>query len=772
MNKSNRTRPSRSRLLLSILMGLLGAALLTALALLIFSPHDLVNLPLLAELPKAEVLGNGTVLNMDGEQAESFFLTGGFADPTPSDEAEDRWCRDVAAQFNLHFTRWQLENISLRFRIAPLADTREMTLVLNGKPGQTVYLEPGYHDVTFPLPNDALAAGDNMVDFHLKGGENPGAVIDTVRWEVGGEAAGTGLSMAKRSVGEKTLPVLGGNGSAEADFYLEVPAGARLVLGLGHDRSDLNGSPGRLQIFGRNEAYAGKVIWEGDFPASGTRNLIVDLGELAGSLSLLSFYLKPNTNIDDWLFIAEPRLEYPKSEQKPITSNPSPPTLRQKHPRTIVIICEDAMRRDFLPVYGRKTISTPNLDNIAKTALVFDNAYSPSSWTKHVFASIYTAQPGGVNGATKHEYMLRDSLPSLVELFQKNHWRTAIITGNPYTSREFGLNKGFTDFVYINQAELDSFKRVGKIYAEGYIPYLSRWLGSLAPGEDALLVLHLMDTHTPYQPPPGFKEQYSGVTAGILKEISRESQYLPQVANDKLMEQLAQYCGSITYFDSQLPEILEQFYKVGREEGTTFILFSDHGEEFLDHGGIKHGFTLYQEMIHIPLLMWGEGVAPGRSEEFVNLEDLLPTLLDLAGIKVPAGLEGVSYAAVLGGTDAGWNRRQFAETEQNNPGFISLTWQGFKLMIRGNLNAAPGQENAPLARSMQAREDYYQLYDLANDSQERNNLSASNPIRVGFYKGYLMEWWAGAHRGKPGEAKIAKINPDTIEQLKGLGYVE
>jgi len=739
---------------------------------MIFTPHNMLHLPLLAELPRAELLYSGMELAMDGAPAERFFLAGGFADPTPSDEAQDRWCRDVGQQFRLHFTRWQLDNLALRFRLAPLADTREMLLVLNGKQGQTVYLEPGYHDVVFPLPNDALAAGDNVVEFNLKGGEKPGAVIDSIRWEVGGEVMGNGLGVEKRSDGERTVPVLGTAGSTEADFYLDMPAGARLLLGLGHDRSDLGVSPGRLLIYGRSEAGAGKLLWEGDFPHSGIRNLNLVLGELAGSLSLLSFYIKPNPEVEDWLYISEPRLEYPKSGQERIAGNPIPLVVGKKHPRTIVIICEDALRRDLLPVYGNKAVRTPNLDQIAKTALVFDNAYAPSSWTKHVFASIYTAQPGGVHGAIHHESMLRDGIPSLVELFQQNHWRTAIITANPYTSEKFGLNRGFTDMFDLSRTASTDIKHDEKVYAEQFLPVLAQWLASLAPGEDTFIVLHFMDTHTPYLPPPSWRELYRDKTAILLDELVSDGHYLSATLRDEVLEQLAQYCGSISYFDSQLPAIMAAFRKVGRNEGTTFVFFSDHGEEFLDHGGIKHGFTLYQEMIHVPLLMWGAGVTPGRSQEYLNLEDMMPTLLDLAGMKVPAGLQGVSFAGVLGGTDAGWNRRQFAETEQNPPNQISLVWKGFKLIVRGNIYGPSDQDKAPLSGMLPTRGDFYELYDLATNPQERVNLAASNPIHVGFLKGYLVEWWAKSHASSPGEAKTANLDARTLEILKGLGYVQ
>ncbi len=772
MSPSIATKPSRSRILLSILIGLLGAAALAVIAVLVFSPHEMVHLPLLAELPRAELLWGGLELAMDGAPAERFWLAGGFAESTPSQEAHDGLCRDVGSQFRIRFTRWQLDNIVLRFRMAPLADTREIALLLNGKPGQTVYLEPGYHDVAFPLPNDSLFISENVVEFSLKGGEKPGAVIDTIRLEVGGEAVGNGLSVEKRLVGEKTLPVLGTTGSAEANFYVMVPPGARLLLGLGHDRSDLSVSPGRLRIVGRNDAGAEKLLWEGDFPQSGIKNLNLDMGDLAGSLALISFYIKPNPETEDWLYIGEPRLEYSKRDQKNIAGNPIPPTIANKHPRTIVLICLDALRRDFLPIYGNKIINTPYLDAIAKTVLVFDSAYAPSSWTKHVFASIYTAQPGGIHGATKHEAMLRDNVPSLVELFRQNHWRTAVITANPYTSEKFGLNRGFADMFDLSRAEESPARVEDKVYAERFIPILNQWLSSLAPGEDAFIMLHLMDTHTPYLPPPAWRDLYRDQAAALFAGLTTEERYLSPALREQVLRQISYYCGSITYFDSQLPAILDEFRKAGRAEGTTYVFFSDHGEEFLDHGGIKHGFTLYQEMVHVPLLMWGEGVVAGRLSEAVNLEDILPTLLDLAGIKVPVDLEGMSFAGLLGAKDAGWERRQFAETEQNVPSYISLIWHGYKLIVEGNQFELPDGQNAATAGMRPIRSDFYQLYEHATDPQERSNLAAANPIQVGFLKGYLKEWWAKSHSGKLGEVKMANLDAKTLEILKGLGYVQ
>jgi arylsulfatase A-like enzyme len=772
MSQPSATGPSRSRIVLAIILGLAGAALVAIVVTHFFLAHEIGHLPLLAELPRAGLVYNGMELAMDGSPVERFHLVRGFADPAPSPEAQDGWCRDVTDRCQLHFTRWQMKDLALRLRLAPLADTRQMTLALNGKPGQTVYLEPGYHDVVMPLPNAALEAGDNLVEFDFAGGQQSGAVIDSIRWEVGGEAAGSGISVEKRSLGERTVPVLGSGGSAEVNFYVQVPPGARLLLGLGHDRSDMNGSPGRLSIWGRNEEDIKRELWEGEFPRGGIKNLNLDMGELAGKLSLLSFYIKPNPDAEDWLYVSEPRLEYPDTKHETAADNPAPPAVSSKRPRTIVLICEDALRHDFLPLYGNTTITTPNLDRIAQKGLLFDNAYSPSSWTKHVFASIYTAQPGGRHLALKHDGMLSENVTSLVDSFRQNGWRTAIITANPYTSDKFGLNRGFVDLCDLSSGDIEELQHKDKIHAEYFLPLLAQWLATLHPNENAFMVLHFMDTHAPYIAPPGYGELYRQSIGRIFDRLQLQSDIFSPALRQELLDQLAQYCGSITYFDAQLPAVLAEFAKAGRAEGITFVFFSDHGEEFLDHGGIKHGFTLYQEMIHVPLLMWGEGVDRGRSQEFINLEDLMPTLLELAGIAVPDGIEGRSFAAIVGGRDAGWDRRQFSETEQNIPGYISLTWHGFKLIIRDNICLPPGQEPSPMREKFLSRQSSYELYDLQNDPLERTSLDNSDPLRVGYYEGFLREWWAKGHQGKQGEVKKANLDTRTIEVLKGLGYLQ
>lgn len=756
MNTTGKCKSSsgnkRARILLAVLFGVLGVAVIVALFFLLGKPRDMVNQSLLSELARANIIYDGFCLEMDGSAEERFFLGEGFTD---TETVSDLQTRDIKEKGVFHFIRWQMTDLSLTLHLLPFDNNETIVISLNGQQLDKRVLPVGYQDVTVELPGNAMVAGENTLELVFSGIANPGAAIDYIRFHTSKTGIKGLLEVDRRPDGNETVPVMGTSSTTEIDFYQEIPAGTHLKFGLGHDRHDTKGSPGKLTLWCQNEQGNSRLVWSGDFPDSGIKRVDVDLAEFAGTASVLSFMIVPNEGVEDWLFISQPCLAIPREKLPAAPHSPVLPQASTKHPRTIVLICEDALRRDFLPIYGHKVITTPNLDDIATKALVFENAYSSNSWTKPTFASLFTGQPAPRHGAFMRDVMMRDDVTTLAEILDKHRWRTALITANPYTSNHFGLQRGFADFFDLNPNPLYAKAQNIKASAEEFIPPLRSWLASLATGQDAFIVLHMMDVHAPYKPPVGYEGRYDSKKEGLLTQmpwLREQSKNLQSLSPEsaKMLQDLLDYCCSISYFDEIIPDLTKLFSDFGRGQGTVFVFFSDHGDEMMDHGGVQHGQSLYNELIRVPLIIWGDGVTARRSSEYVNLIDLMPTVLNLAGIPTPEGIMGNSFAGLLSGEDRGMNLPQFSETALVTPEQLSVVYGDWKLIMR-----------------MEKSE----LYMVKDDPGETNNVILENPIRYGILRSLLIGWWKEASQG----ARIGRelvLDKQTNEMLKGLGYVQ
>jgi len=555
---------------------------------------------------------------------------------------------------------------------------------------------------------------------------------------------------------------------AELDFHLNIPPGAHLLVDLGCNGLSAGEDLPQLSIYGSNDEGKGGVIWQGTFPLTGTSHLDLDLGDFYSSLSVISFLIRADSP-NALPYIAEPRLVFPERATIAESSNQQ---AERPRPRTIVLIVEDACRRDFLSPYNSRLMQTPNLDEISRNAVVFTNAYADCSWTKPSFAAMFTGQPFTVTGVVDWRSSLPPEIPTMAELLAKNHWRTTIFTANPATGKHFGLAKGF-EYLYEfpeKATEVDVLN--GKLQAADFIEPCRNWLGTLKPGDNALLVLHLMDTHMIYFPPDRYRRQTAQKLLDLLRNMPwiREKNCVSVNSEDFAPEfygflenqkgrklttfevatcALLYYCGAVSYFDDTLPRLMEVFSQDDRLRDAVFILCSDHGEEFLDHGGVGHGGVLYQEMIHVPLLVWGKGMVPRRAEEHVGLIDLAPTIMELAGVALPGGLRGRSLLPLLTGEGKGDSRAQFAATSGDGMLRLSVVEGEWKLMG-----------------------DMGQLYNLADDQGERENLASRYPVRMEYLMGLLRGYYATTGKAGTGRPGFEGLDKQVQDSLRGLGYIQ
>jgi arylsulfatase A-like enzyme len=300
----------------------------------------------------------------------------------------------------------------------------------------------------------------------------------------------------------------------------------------------------------------------------------------------------------------------------------------------VIIILVDALRADHLGCYGYHMKTSPNIDELAGAGVLFSMAMSPSSWTKpsvpSLFTSLYPSRHGVFEGSSKDTRgyitsdILQDSLLTIAEVFHQNDYSTFAFVHNAHLKGFLGFSQGFD--IYNDRAA-----NVEEINSE-----FLHWLKEKSD-QPFFAYLHYLDVHWPYRPPA----PYDTIFGDFKSEIdfySEEWKSLRDRINDGEMrldgtditKMISLYDGELRYLDDNLGVLFDELKKESLYNNTLFIITADHGEEFLEHGKIGHGQSLYGELLHIPLIM----KFPGRKWEGKKVEypaeliDILPTLID------------------------------------------------------------------------------------------------------------------------------------------------
>jgi len=331
-------------------------------------------------------------------------------------------------------------------------------------------------------------------------------------------------------------------------------------------------------------------------------------------------------------------------------------------PPNVLLIVVDTLRADRLGWYGPNGNLTPFLDSLAARGHVAWNAYAPVSWTSPSVASLWTSRYPSQHGITTFGSVLAASELTLAEILGQRGFVTGGFTANPGLSTNLGYAQGFERY--------ETFPRDGAV-AEGFWMTKGRaeeiqnaalaWLDTLGrgpyPGRPVFLYLQYMEPHFPYHPPedivpaamarrgdPAIAQQTGRDM--FLTDAGKRNWVHPDKNALDFIEDL--YDAEVMGLDRELRGFFAALESRGFLANAVVVVTADHGEEFGDHEGLGHGKTLYNEVLHVPLLL----VLPGQARradlrDAVSLVDVTPTLLDLLGVPAPPSVEGHSFAAAL-----------------------------------------------------------------------------------------------------------------------------
>jgi len=435
----------------------------------------------------------------------------------------------------------------------------------------------------------------------------------------------------------------------------------------------------------------------------------------------------------------------------------------------VLFIVVDTLRADHLPAYGYADGKTPNLDAFARDALLFERAYANASWTRPSFASIMSGRYASSHGVMSKAASLPDGVETIAESFARAGYATSGVVTNYNVAPFFNFQQGFDDYTYLTPNFLfgasDTAAKLSLLQIVKRVDEKARAaLGHVSPGsayQDATVVnKHVfsaldkapkgafflfaayMDPHDPY-----FTHPYDG------QGYSRAAHIKPEPSEAEMLRKL--YDGEITFWDEHFGELVKDLKRRGIYDALTIVITADHGEEFMDHGGFWHGTTLYDEQLHVPLLVkLPRGERAGeRVAHWVESVDIMPTLLTLQSIAVPEGVQGVDLFRGKAQTFA----------EESHEGNVL---RSSRIQHAGaQLKLIVANPNNP--RGLKERE----LYRVDNDPREQKELSASDPNALSQSE---RELETASQTARTGALKAREVDlgmdKAAQERLKALGY--
>lgn len=447
--------------------------------------------------------------------------------------------------------------------------------------------------------------------------------------------------------------------------------------------------------------------------------------------------------------LLDPRIEgLTVSKRAPIAAAKMP----DRSPYNVIVYVVDTLRADRLSVYGYERPTSPELERLARRGLLFENAYAPGSHTMPSISALFGSRmPSELQGRLTPD---GPAETTLAESFHRAGYRTAAFQTNFVVLDSLGFARGFDTYDQLrheHDGQLELYD-AAELHAE-----IEAWLRQ-KPAEPFFLYVQSMDVHFPYDAPAPYGRMFlrdehvalpdNEFVHGLNNEKRREVQAFADAWNPDL------YDGGVAYADHYLGVLVDLIGELGLTDRTIVVVTSDHGEPLGDRGEFRHGYSLHEELVRVPLLMLLPGITSGeRIGAVVSLMDLAPTLLDLTRQPIPASFAGTSMLATgsqaTPRTAAG---EQLMIPDQRTEGWY-LRRGRWKLILD--------------------RDGHRALYDVEADPRETRDLASEHPAIVGLLTSALIERSAALRGEVVAEPLVGDQDYSDLERaLRTLGYVE
>lgn len=510
----------------------------------------------------------------------------------------------------------------------------------------------------------------------------------------------------------------------------------------------------------------------------------------------------------------------------------------------ILLIILDTLRRDRLSIYGHTRDTSPEFDAFAADSTLFERAVAPAQWTVPAHASLFTGTYPTTHQLTQASGLLSGSFPTLAEILQGAGYQTAAFCNNPLVGvLDHGLQRGFDDFYNyasaVPQRPTDFRKfwlrrelsrrfrpyarRIGNKFAHNdtmfrlslnplFVPIWSRYInfkGNTAHSIDDLIYfigaqraggyaqpqfifVNLMGAHLPYRPPQGFVDKIAPglrqdkAAYSFMRRFNADAAAWASPPDPPLTDWQQRvlsdfYDAEVAHQDYHLGRLLRYLESSGALDDTVVIIAADHGEGHGEHDLFGHGFSVHQELVHVPLIVRGERFPRGVHVPVnVSTRRLFHTILDLADVKPPlddadpnAAVAGLTLARVADGCADIESGIAFSEAIPPMTFLHVLEHRSPALIRRMLLDHTRRGVYVDGHKLTVVGERVEGLYDVAHDPAEEHNLVGQSPALAADLQTTIAQFVTAAEDSRTGAAHHdGVVSREVEEHLRALGYIE
>lgn len=447
----------------------------------------------------------------------------------------------------------------------------------------------------------------------------------------------------------------------------------------------------------------------------------------------------------------------------------------------VIVLVVDTLRADHLGTYGHGRNTSPFVDGLASRGIVFEHAMSTSSFTQESIASLMTGLWPARSGAVGWGAVPPMELDTLAEHFERAGYRTGFFS-NTETLANPEYAQGF-DIRYV---------REGDWQLSGGGPELSRRVIEFTRefAEDAtsrpfFVYAHYLDPHAPYEPADEYYLRFAGEKLSrplsLYTNVRRNLRRLLDGGfgpGDPRFEDLVlRYDAEIASIDEAIEQLVRGLEAAGLADSTLLVLTADHGEEFLEHGYIDHAWSLYDEVLHVPLIVYAKGTVPGRVDGGVSLVDLMPSLLEIQGLPAAESqLDGRSLfrrhgSYLVAEPEPGVRVAELMIADRNQMRtVVKGRWKYVATLNHLNRFDRVGlnrKKRPTTDAELWAEPIREELYDLEADPEERKDLAAERQDLIRQFRAFV-----DSYRNSVGERDRAlDLSEEERERLRSLGYM-
>ena len=476
-------------------------------------------------------------------------------------------------------------------------------------------------------------------------------------------------------------------------------------------------------------------------------------------------------------------------------------------PRGVILVWCDTLRRDHMQVYGYQRPTTPNLTRLASEGTLFTNSISQATWTKVSTPSLFTSLYPSSHTVKEFADRLPASAATIAEIYRDAGYATLSMSSILFTGTFTNMHQGFEELHEDRSLSDQESSKTSREYVDRLLPWLE------AHRDVPFFVfLHVSDPHDPYKPYAPYDTMWA--EAAGTAEHERQAKEVKKHIADPLMKMFGMptrqeltmagfdpeayvahdidwYDGSIRAMDAEMGRLVERLAGLGLDKSTTLVFTGDHGEEFLEHGRMFHGQTVYGELVNMPLIMWGPGSVPaGRVvDETVRTIDIMPTLLEISALPPPSGIQGRSLRALMsgpagssGGTAASPGGLLAADAG-GTPVPDAVSEKAETTPVGGGAPPPHGTESYALVSDgwklihnvkRMGEMPEFELYDVAADPLNRHNVAGAHDEIVARLVGRLTAWRSLVESGRlaADSASSQSMSAEELERLRSLGYIQ